>query len=55
MADENSSSSAASAAIVVIILLAIFAFYLLFSRGVSAHKNIDIDVKAPKEMPFDKQ
>lgn len=55
MADNDSSSSVASVAIVIIVLLAIFAFYFLFGRGVSAHKDINIDIKAPKEMPFDKR
>jgi len=44
---ENSSSSVASVAIVVIILAAIFAFYLMFGRGVSAKRNIDIDINVP--------
>jgi hypothetical protein len=53
---ENSSSSVASVAIVVIILLAIFAFYFLFARGVSAKRDINIDIQNPvKEMPFDKR
>lgn len=53
----NSSSSVASVAIVVIIVLAIFAFYFLFARGVSAHRNIDIDIKTPghNEVPIDKR
>ena len=53
----NSSSSVASVAIVVIILLAIFGFYFLFIRGVSADRGIDIDIKTPKhiEVPFDKR
>ena len=45
----------ASVAIVVIILLAIFAFYFLFGIGVSAQRDVNIDIKAPKEMPFDKR
>jgi hypothetical protein len=44
---ENSSSSVASVAIVVIILLAVFAFYFLFGRGVSAKKDINIELKGP--------
>jgi hypothetical protein len=53
----NSSSSVASVAIVVIILLAVFAFYFLFGRGVKADREIDIDIKPPKniEVPFDKR
>jgi hypothetical protein len=53
---ENSSSSVASVAIVVIILLAIFAFYFFFARGVSAKRDINIDIHNPvKEIPFDKR
>jgi hypothetical protein len=53
----NSSSSVASVAIVVIIVLAIFAFYFLFTRGVSAHRGIDINIKTPghQEIPIDKR
>jgi len=53
----NSSSSVASVAIVVIVVVAIFAFYFLFTRGVSAHKGIDIDIKPPKhiEVPIDRR
>ena len=53
----NSTSSVASVAIVVIIVLAIFAFYFLFTRGVSAHRSIDIDIKTPShnEVPIDKR
>jgi hypothetical protein len=45
---ENPASSVASVAIVVIILLAIFAFYLLFGRGVQANREINIDINRPK-------
>lgn len=53
---ENSSSSVASVAIVVIILIALFAFYFIFSRGVQAKRDINIDIKGPsQEMPVDKR
>ena len=55
---ENSSSSSnvASVAIVVVVLLAIFAFYFLFSRGVHAKRDINIDIKAPssQQLPINK-
>jgi hypothetical protein len=53
----NSGSNVASVAIVVIILLAIFAFYFLFSRGVSANRDVDIDIKTPKhiEVPLERR
>jgi hypothetical protein len=44
---EDSSSSVASVAIVVIIILAVFGFYLVFGRGVSAKRDINIDIKPP--------
>jgi hypothetical protein len=38
-------------------VLAIFAFYFLFTRGVSANRGIDIDIKTPKhiEVPIDRR
>ena len=49
-------NSVASVAIVVIILAAIFAFYLVFGRGVSAKRSIDIDINVPHKLdqPADK-
>jgi hypothetical protein len=54
---ENGSNNVASVAIVVIILLAIFAFYFLFNRGVSANRGIDVDVNVPDkiEKPLDQR
>ena len=50
---EN-SSSVASVAIVVIIFLALIGFYFIFNQGVSADREIDIDLKTPPiEEPFD--
>jgi hypothetical protein len=50
MAEENSSSSVASIAIVVIVLIAVFALYFMFGRGVSAKRNIDIDINVPHKL-----
>jgi hypothetical protein len=54
---DNSSSSVASVAIVVVILLAVFAFYFLFVRGVSAKRDINIDIKTPhsETMPINQR
>ena len=49
MADNN-SSSVASVAIVLLVLIALFAAYLVFSRGVSAHRNIDVDINVPRQV-----
>lgn len=49
MADNN-SSSVASVAIVLLVLIALFAGYLIFSRGVSAHRSIDLDINVPKQV-----
>jgi hypothetical protein len=53
----SSSSNVASVAIVVIIVLALAAFYFLFTRGVRADKDINIDIKAPRniEVPYEKR
>jgi hypothetical protein len=53
----NSSNNVASVAIVVIIVLALAAFYFLFTRGVRADRDINIDIKPPKniEVPYEKR
>lgn len=54
---ENNSSSVASVAIVVIVLLAAFAFYFLFARGVSAKKDVNVEIDTPfkQAIPFHKR
>jgi len=47
---SDSSSSVAAVSIVVIVLLAIAAFFLLFGRGVSAKKGIDVNINTPKNV-----
>jgi hypothetical protein len=49
MADNNSSSSVASVAIVILVLIALMAGYLIFGRGVSANRGIDVDINVPKQ------
>ena len=50
MGDNDSSNSVASVAIVVLVIIALIAGYLFFSRGVSAHRGIDVDINVPKHM-----
>ena len=50
MADNNSSSSVASVAIVVLVLVALLVGYMIWGRGVSANRGIDVDVNVPKQV-----
>jgi hypothetical protein len=50
MADNDSSSSVASVAIVVLVLVALFVGYMIWGRGVSAHRGIDVDINVPKQV-----
>ena len=44
---NDSSNSVASVAIVLIVVVAAIAFYFMFGRGVTEHRDIKIDVDVP--------
>lgn len=48
MADD-SSSSVASVAIVLLVVVAALAFYFMFGRGVTEHRDIKINVDTPSK------
>jgi hypothetical protein len=44
---EKGSDNVIATAIVLIMLIAVFAFYFLFGRSVSANRQINVDTSTP--------